>query len=131
MHRSTRIVWLFVVAAVGVAYAQGRRGGEPNPDQTPIVEVVGCLSQTGANWTLENATDPATTTTVFTTPEALKAAADKPLGNQQYRLLGTNPYSPERHKGHKVAVKGLLIKSGSDSRINLTSFQMLAETCAK
>ena len=30
-----------------------------------------------------------------------------------------------------MAVRGLLIKSGSDTRINVTSFQMLAETCAK
>ena len=130
MNRSTSIVWLLVSAAVGGAYAQGRPS-EPNPDQPPIVEVVGCLSQTGADWILANATDPAASTTSFTTPEAVKAAAEKPLGTQQYRLLGTSPFSPERHKGHKMAVKGLLIKSGSDTRINLTSFQMLAETCAK
>ena len=93
--------------------------------------MVGCLSQTGANWILANATDPAASTTSFTTPEAVKAAAEKPLGTQQYRLLGTSPFSPERHKGHKMVVRGLLIKSGSDTRINLTSFQMVAATCAK
>jgi hypothetical protein len=130
MNQSTRIAWLLVTAAVGGAYAQGRQS-EPNPDQLQIVEVVGCLSQTGADWILSNATDPAASTTSFTTPEAVKAAAEKPLGTQQYRLLGTSPYSPSSHKGHKMAVKGFLIKSGSDSRINITSFQMLAETCAK
>ena len=130
MTHSTRIVWLLVAAAVGSVHAQGRRG-EPNPDQLPIVEVVGCLSQAGANWNLANATDPAVSTTSFTTPEAVKAAAEKPLGTLQYRLLGTSPFSPERHKGHKLAVKGILIKSGTDSRINVTSFQMLAEICAK
>jgi hypothetical protein len=130
MNQSTRMVWVLVVAAVGGVYAQGRQS-ESKSDQVPIVEVVGCLSQTGADWMLANATDPAVSTTVFTTPETLKAAAEKPLGNQQYRLLGTGPFDPERHRGHKMAVKGLLIKSGSESRINLTSFQMLAETCAK
>jgi hypothetical protein len=30
-----------------------------------------------------------------------------------------------------MVIKGLLIKSGSDPHINLTSFQMLSETCAK
>ena len=130
MKQSTSIVWLLVFAAVGGAYAQGR-SSEPRPDQPPIVEVVGCLSQTGAYWILANATEPAVSTTSFTTPEALKAAAEKPLGTQQYRLLGTSPFSPDRHKGHKMAVKGILIKSGSDTRINLTSFQTLAETCAK
>jgi hypothetical protein len=130
MNQSTRIVWLLVAAAVGATYAQGR-GSEPNPDPLPIVESVGCLSQMEADWILANATDPTVTTTSFTTPEALKAAAEKPLGTQQYRLIGTSPFSPERHKGHKMAVRGILIKGGSYSRINVTSLQMLAETCAK
>lgn len=130
MNQSSGIVWLLVASAVVGVGAQGRRG-EPNPNLQPIVEVVGCLSQTGAEWNLGNATEPATSTTSYTTPETVKAAAEKALGNQQYRLLGTSPFGPERHKGHKMAVKGLLIKSGSDSRINVTSFQMLAETCVK
>jgi hypothetical protein len=129
MNRSTNIIWLLVCAVVG-AYAQGQPP-KPNSDQPLLVEVVGCLSQTGANWILANATDPATSTTSFTTPEGVKAAADKPLGTQQYRLLGTSPFSPEPHKGHKVVVRGLLIKNGSETRINLTSFQMVAATCAK
>ena len=67
----------------------------------------------------------------FTTTEDVKRATEKPLGTERYRLLGTVPFSPDRHKGHKMAVKGLLIKSGSDTRINVSSFQMLTETCAK
>jgi hypothetical protein len=130
VNPSPSLVWLFVAAAVGGAYAQGRQSG-PSPDQLPIVEVVGCLSQTGTDWVLTNATEPATSQTSFTTPEALTAAAEKRLGTQQYRLLGTSPYSPSSHKGHKIVVKGFLIKSGSPSRINVTSFQMVAESCAK
>ena len=130
MRHSSCIGLLFVAAAIGSLHAQGQPS-KPNPDQPSLVEVVGCLSQTGANWVLANATEPAVASTSFTTPEEVKAAAEKPLGTQQYRLLGTSPFSPERHKGHKMAVKGLLIKSGTDSRINVTSFQMLAETCGK
>jgi hypothetical protein len=129
MNQPSSMVWLLVAAAVAGAHAQGRESAPP--DQVPIVEVVGCLSQTGAYWILANASEPAVSTTSFTTPEALKAAAEKPLGNQQYRLLGTGPYDPTIHKGHKVAVKGFLFKSGNDTRINLTSFQMVAETCAR
>jgi hypothetical protein len=116
-------------AAMNAAHAQAPP--PPPPGSPSIVEVVGCLSQTGSNWVLANASEPATATTTFTTPEAVKAAADKPLGAQQYRLLGTNPFNPAGHKGHKIVVKGILIKGGSDTRINLTSFQMLAEACAK
>ena len=130
MKRFSGVLWL-VVCAAGGAYAQGRPS-EPNSEQAPIVEAVGCLSKTGADWTLVNATEPAVASTSFTTPEAVKAAAEKPLGTQQYRLLGTSSFGPEPHKGHKMVVRGLLIKkSGSDTRINLTSFQMLAETFAK
>jgi hypothetical protein len=129
MKLSTGMVWLLVFVAAGGAYAQGPPL-EPRPDQVPIVETTGCLSQTGTDWLLTNATDPVVSKTPFTTPDAVKAA-DKPLGSQRYRLLGTAPFGPERHKGHKMAIKGLLIKSGSDSRINVASFQMLAETCAK
>jgi hypothetical protein len=127
MNRSSSILGLLVFAALTVAYAQGR----PPADGAQLVEVVGCLSQTGSTWILANASDPAPATTTFTTPEAIKAAGEKPLGTQEYRLLGTNPFSPEAHKGHKMAARGLLIKSGSESRINLTSFQMLAAACGK
>jgi hypothetical protein len=128
MNRLINIVWLLVVA--GSANAQGQPS-KPDSDRPQLVEVVGCLSQTGANWVLTNASDPATSTTSFTTPEA------KPLGTVQIRLLGIAPFSPDGHKGHKMVARGLLIKSagdtrsGNDTRLNLTSFQMVSETCAK
>ena len=124
-----KIVWLLMVTAASGAYAQGR--GQGRGDQTPIVEAVGCLSQTGSDWILVNATEAETVTTTFTTPEALKAAASKSLGTQKYRLLGVKPFSPEPHNGHMMAARGLLIKGSSDTRINVTSLQMLSATCAK
>lgn len=129
MRPSIALASLVVAAAAVSVYAQGR--GSARSDQTPIVEAVGCLSQTGADWSLTDATETATVSTTFTTPEALKSAAEKPLGTQRYRLLGTSAFGPDQHKGHKMVVRGLSIKSGSETRINVTSFQMLAETCAK
>src|ERR1700733_9865592 len=123
-------ILLLGVCAVGGAYAQGPPS-EQKSEQAPVVEVLGCLSQTGADWMLAKASDPAVTSTSFTTPEEVKAAAEKPLGTRQYRLIGARPFTPEIHKGHKLVVKGLLTKSSSDPSINLTSFQMLSETCAK
>jgi hypothetical protein len=125
---SIALVWLVVAAAVSVS-AQGR--GSARPDQTPIVEVVGCLSQAGSDWNLTDATEAAAVTTTFTTPEALKAAAAKSLGTLKYRLLGIGPFSPEPNKGHMVAARGLLIKGSGDVRINLTSLQTLKDQCAK
>jgi hypothetical protein len=129
MNRLTSIVWLLALAGGATAQSQPSK---PNSDvPPPLVEVVGCLSQTGANWVLANASEPAPSTTSFTTPEAVKAAAEKPLGSGQIRLLGIAPFSPDGHKGHKMVVRGLLIKSGSETRINLSSLQMVSETCAK
>ena len=128
MRPSIVLVSLVLSAAAGSVYAQGR--GSARPDQTPIVEAVGCLSQTGSDWILTDAIEAAPVTTTFTTPDAVKAAAAKPLGTQRYRLLGTSPFGPDSHKGHKMVVRGLLIKSGSETRINITSLQMLAEKCA-
>jgi hypothetical protein len=127
LNRLTSIVCLLAGASAG---AQSQPS-KPVSDQAPLVEVVGCLSQTGSNWVLTSASAPATAKTSFTTPEAVKAAAEKPLGTEQIRLLGTAPFGPDGHKGHKMVVRGLLIKSGSETRMNLTSFQMVAETCAK
>jgi hypothetical protein len=129
MKRFSGVLWLVVYAAGG-AYAQGRPS-EPKSDQAPVVELVGCLSQAGADWILAKASEPAVTSTSFTTPEEVKAAAEKPLGTRQIRLIGASSFDPEGHKGHKMVVKGLLTQRGSDQRINLTSFQMLSETCAK
>jgi hypothetical protein len=128
MNRLTSIIWLLVAA--GGASAQGP-SSKTTSDRPPLVEVVGCLSQAGSNWTLSNASEPANSTTSFTTPEAVKAAGEKPLGTGQFRLIGTAPFSPDGHKGHKMVVRGLLIKNGSETSINLTSFQMVADTCAK
>ena len=130
MNRLTSISCLLVFAAAAGAYAQ-TQPSKPDSERSPVVEVVGCLSQTGTAWTLANASDPAVTATSFTTPEEVKAAGEKALGTQHYRLLGTSPFSPDGHKGHKMVVRGLLTKSGADTRINVTSFQMLGETCAK
>jgi hypothetical protein len=129
LKQSITIVWLVLAATTGSVQAQGR--GSARPDQTPIVEAVGCLSQTGSDWILADATDAATVTSTFTTPEALKAAAEKSLGTQRYRLLNAGPFSPEPYKGHTVVARGLLIKGTGDVRINLTSLQMLKEKCAK
>ncbi len=38
---------------------------------------------------------------------------------------------PEEHKGHKVLVKGLLIKDAAGQRLNITSLTTVGQTCAK
>ena len=61
----------------------------------------------------------------------MKAAEAKPLGSQQIRLIGMVEMHPDDHKGHKVLVKGLLIKDAAGQRLNITSLTTVSPTCAK
>lgn len=98
----------------------------------PVVEVVGCLTSGPNNtWTLTNATDPVNTNSASTSQAAVKAAETMPLGKQRYVLLGVNQFNPTPHRGHKMAVKGILIKDQKETRINVTSFQMASADCTK
>jgi hypothetical protein len=94
-----------------------------------LAEVVGCLEQgPSGTWGLTNASDPVVSKTQATSLLALKAA-DKPLGNRRYQLLGVSVFNPSVHKGEKMAVKGVLIKDAKESPLNVTSLQMVAATC--
>ena len=97
-----------------------------------IGEVVGCLdARPVGNWLLTNASQPAASETESTSSVALKAAEDRPLGSQQYQLLGVNIFSPATLQGDKVAIKGIFIKDSNDIRINVTSLQMVSTHCVK
>jgi hypothetical protein len=115
------------------------RGGPENaaPPQgsqaLPIVDSVGCLEE-GSNriWTLTNAGDPRQATRAgFSQPEEIKAAEGRGLGSKQFRLIGMTEMNPGLHRGHKVLVKGLLIKDSNGDRINVTSLKTVGEQCGK
>ncbi len=97
----------------------------------PIVaEVVGCLEQDpSGSWVLTRASEPVVSKTQTMSSSALKAAADRSLGNQRDQLLGVSVFSPASQKGQKVAVKGVLIKEVKGSRLNVTSMQPVAAAC--
>ncbi len=115
------------------------RGGPENaaPPQgdrsVPIVETVGCLAE-GPNrtWTLTNAAEPAKAARAgFSRPEEVKAAEGRGLGSQQIRLIGMTEMNATPHRGHKVLIKGLLIKDAGGSRINVTSLKTVGDVCGK
>ena len=115
------------------------RGGPENaaPPQgaqaLPIVESIGCLSEGPAKvWTLNNAVEPVKAGRAgFSRPEEVKAAEGRGLGSQQIKLIGMTEMNPGPHRGHKVLVKGLLIKDASGQRINVTSLKTVGDVCGK
>lgn len=103
---------------------------KPEQSALDIAEVVGCLEQgPSGTWLLSHASEPTVSKTQPTSSVALEAAAAKPPGTQQYQLLGVGVFSPVGRKGQKVAVKGVLLKDGKASRLNVTSLQTVAATC--
>ncbi|MFZ0285808.1 MAG: c-type cytochrome [Terriglobales bacterium] len=107
----------------------GQREEQRERHVLDIVEAVGCLktSSSGA-WMLTDASDPVVSETQTTSSAEVKAAAEA-FGKQQYQLLGVSVFNPSRDEGQKVAAKGVLIKDGKRSRLNVTSLQMVASTC--
>lgn len=107
-----------------------KAGQEGEQNALEIAEVVGCLGQSPAKtWMLTNGSDPVLSKTQATSLAALKAAADRPLGSHPYQLLGVGVFDPSSHRGQKVAVKGVLIRDPKESRLNVTSLQMVTATC--
>jgi hypothetical protein len=129
------ILVFMLTAQVGLTDRGGPENAAP-PQGTqaiPIVEKVGCLVDGSNNsWTLNNASEPAIAGRAgFSRPEEVKAAEGRGLGSQQIRLIGLLEMHPEQHKGHKVLVKGLLIKDASGQRVNVTSLTTVGDVCGK
>ena len=100
---------LNVLSAIQIV---GPNGPEPPPSGA-LVEVTGCLTGEGKEWTLTNATEPAVSTMDDPAADAI-AAAKRPLGKETVRLLDVfpNSYAAE-HQGHKMLAKGLLIRNST------------------
>jgi hypothetical protein len=59
----------------------------------------------------------------------LSAAAAEPFGVNALEMVGVGVFDPRRYRQQKVAVKGVLIRDTSNSRINVTSLKSVAANC--
>jgi hypothetical protein len=143
----------FVFPTAGAA--QGRlRAGEAKP-QVNIVQSVGCAEQkpgSPSTWWLNRAAEPEVGPPGPFHITQVDKAKTSALGTRVFRLIGeadfldaegllqsgqraqfTTPEtanaSGQLRAGRKVLVKGLLIESADQPRINLMSVVSLAETC--
>jgi hypothetical protein len=94
-----------------------------------LVQVVGCLSQSGRNWTLASATDPVRT-------RAPEPAKDDEAAQLDAMAPGTRTFrlqqvfgAPAGWSGQKVAARGFLSKTATDERITVSSLRVLASKC--
>jgi mono/diheme cytochrome c family protein len=110
--------------------ATGQVEGRLQPNVFGIAQVVGCLDRnSSAGWVLTRGSEPVVSQSQATSSSELKAAATEPLGSRSYDLLGVSAFTPSGDKGQKVAVKGILINHSKQSRLNVTSLQVVGSAC--
>src|SRR5205809_7400896 len=83
-----------VFALLVLAIPTGIRAQQQNSDlskpKVPVVSVVGCATHMAdGTWMLTKATDGVESKVLFTSAKEIEEAKNKPLGNNQYKLLGT------------------------------------------
>jgi hypothetical protein len=129
------ILTLMLAAQVGLTDRGGPENAAPPQGSSaiPIIETVGCLAEApNRTWTLANAAEPTRAGRAgFSRPDEVKAAEGRGLGSQQLRLIGMSEMNPAPHRGHKVLVKGLLIKDAEGARVNVTSLKTVGDVCGK
>jgi hypothetical protein len=141
MTLSHTITTLFIITFMSGAGLRAQGGTpapvpKPEPERLTVTAVVGCVAAEGQNWVLTNAsapivvpaTDGKTLTGSLVTADRAK---QEPAGKEKYRLINMlTEFGVPEHKGQRALVKGLILGSGADRRINLVSFEPVAPTCS-
>ena len=151
-RRAFAVFALLVYGMTTGIRAQQRESDLSKP-KVPLVSVVGCATHMAdGTWMLTKATDVVESKVLFMSEKEIEEARKKPLGNNQYKLLGTLDFltkedllndarraeftrpevanaTGELQNGRKLLVKGLLVTAPNEKRLNLVSVQQLADTC--
>jgi mono/diheme cytochrome c family protein len=112
----------------GIRVVPGKAKPPPPVGDFSYVEVVGCLSAGPQHtWLLTKASEPVAAAASSAT--AASPAAGTALGTGTFQLVDALAYAPDSHKGHKMYVRGLLIKVPGDERLTISAFEMVSSTC--
>ena len=114
----------------GIRVVPGRPKPLPPIGDFSYVEVIGCLTAGPRHtWLLTRASAPAVAVPAASAP-ATSAAALKPLGTETFHLLDAMAYAPGDHQGHKIYVRGLLIKLPGEQRLTISAFERVSPACS-
>ena len=157
MTHQVSLMTLATVIGVGISIAGV--GTEPAAatqaeTQGDIVQMVGCVEhRSDASVWLTKASTPTVARRGVVDHTQVDAALTSDLGNDSFRLIGEADFlsaegllrtgersaftSPEQvnatgglRAGRKVLIKGLLIESDNESRVNLLAVVALSDTCS-
>ncbi len=117
----------------GVRVLPGRPKPPPPIGDFSYVEVVGCLAAGPQHtWLLTRASAPSVPPSTATpAASSTPAHAATPLGGETFHLLDAMAYAPQDHAGHKMYVRGLLIKLPGEARLTISTFEMVAPACSE
>jgi S-disulfanyl-L-cysteine oxidoreductase SoxD len=113
----------------GVRILPGRPKPPPAVGDFSYVDVVGCLTaDRHGHWLLTRASVPVSAP-VAASAASTTGATTTPLGTETFHLVDAMAYAPNRYKGQKMFVRGLLIKLPEEQRITISAFEMVSPTC--
>jgi hypothetical protein len=122
-------------ASMGAVRIEGKEGPEPLPPNS-LVQVTGCLTSDGGDWTLTMASQPSRNRNPdpdrSATPEEVEVARSESTGELTFSLTNffmLGDFDPSPHDGHKMLARGALIRRPSGDRISLTGLDMVARGC--
>jgi mono/diheme cytochrome c family protein len=114
----------------GVRVLPGRPKPPPPIGDFSYVEVVGCLAAgPQQTWMLTRASAPAVPAAASSAPST--PGATKSLGTETFHLVDAMAYAPVDHAGHKMYVRGLLIRLPGEQRMTISAFEMVSPTCSE
>ena len=118
---------LTAAALDDVRVLPGRPKPPPPIGDFSYVEVVGCLTPGPRNaWLLTRASAPAVPAAGATTAAPANGSS---LGTETFHLVDAMAYGPADHQGHKMYVRGLLIRLPDEQRMTISTFEMLSPSC--
>jgi cytochrome c5 len=120
-------------SVLGIQFV-GKDGPQSLPSNAQAV-IAGCLAAGPNNtWIVSKATEPLRTREAEEiSAEELKFAAARPLGTLTFRLRNVPDFKPgldpATWAGHRVAVKGALIRQANNDRITVLAMESAAASC--
>jgi len=120
---------LTAAALDGVRVLAGRPQPPPPLGDFSYVDVVGCLAAgPEGTWLLTRASDPIAIAAAAPAASTTVAGA-RSLGSGTLHLIDAAAYAADRHVGHKVYIRGLLIRLPDEQRMTISAFEMVSPTC--
>jgi len=120
---------LTAAALDGVRVLAGRAQPPPPLGDFSYVDLVGCVAAgPDGTWLLTRASDPVALAAAAPAASTTVAGA-RPLGGGTLHLIDAAAYAADRHVGHKVYVRGLLIRLPDEQRMTISAFEMVSAVC--